>query len=728
MTIYGEYKAPVWNPIEALRAELAWYPGRAGVVARTALACTSVMLLAFIFRIPVGALGAGFPILVSRESPKASRKTAFQIALACSIATAAVIVGGVLTSGSPFLHVIWVIAILFAAFFAISCLNFINPALTASVLVALAIQLWDLPIRTEARVVRTLYTLLGILISCLITAVIETVLAKNPSEDAILDGVNQRLGLVEGLLNQAQSEAFPPPTLAIQLSRSASKGVDDLSELLSHSRYEPGYRDLLSTVIALTRQAVELGSNLAESARMLSADDRERCLAIARNLASIRSCLLCKDLADWIDLPLTNYAANPILIEIERTVDLIAQSFSDENLPIQRLLTSTEATATITAFFADALRNKEHYKFAVRGGLSAFLCYVFYMCTGWTGLGASIITCTLTARRFTGASRHRQSLRFIGFIFGAGVIGLGSEVLILPQLDSLMQYAILFAAVVSLGSWIATSGPRIAYAGFQIVLAYNLVNLNKFTINTSLIPSRDALLGIILGVVTMWLVFDHLWAEDSGVSVRKMLLATLRSLADFKAVSGASPREANALLSATRSKINGDFDKLRDLADMYAFEAYPKTPHESLVNRSIRTLKPDLRAYLFVKTGLLQHRNLLSAKPDALVEEVEEQASRVLMGLANAIETEGVEQLSSWNVHAEELRARVQVEEEKSRNDQDRQRYIEMRLCGSLLGLVSHIEWRARLNFAEEDGKEATVGNWPIGTVGKTVQTAPTIE
>ena len=305
--------------------------------------------------------------------------------------------------------------------------------------------------------------------------------------------------------------------MTIQLSRSAAKGVDDLSELLAHSHYEPSFHDLLATVIALTRQLVELGSNLAESTRVLSIDDQERCLAIARNLSSIRSCLLCKSLTNWIDLPLANRTANPILVEIERTVDLIAQSFSDESLSIPQLLPAASPTVSIGVFIVDALRNKEHFKFAVRGTLSALLCYVFYMSTGWTGLGASIITCTLTARRFTGASRHRQSLRFAGFILGAGVIGLGTEALILPQVDSLMQYAILFASVVALGSWVATSGPRIAYAGFQIVLAYNLVNLNRFTINTSLVPSRDAILGIILGVVTMWLVFDHLWAENSSV-------------------------------------------------------------------------------------------------------------------------------------------------------------------------------------------------------------------
>jgi multidrug resistance protein MdtO len=713
MTLYGEYKQPVWNPVEALRAELAWYPGRPALVGRIVLACTSVMLLAFIFRIPGAALGAGFPILISRESPRATRVSAFQIALSCSIATTAIILGGVLTSGSALLHVLWVIAVLFAAFFSISCLNFINPALTASVLIAVAIQLWDLPIRTEVRVERTLYTLLAILIACVVTVLVETVFAKKQSPDVILEGINRRLGLIETLLSQAQAEKFPPSALTMQLSRSAAKGVDDLSELLAHSYYEPGYHELLATVIALTRQLVELGSNLAESTRILSMDDHERCLAIARNLSSIRYCLLCERLTDWVDLPLATRSTNPILVEIERTVDLIAQSFSDEALPIHQLLPAADPTRSIGVFVVDAFRENEHYKFAIRGTLSALLCYVFYMSTGWTGLGASIITCTLTARRFTGASRHRQSLRFAGFILGAGVIGLGTEALILPGVDSLVQYAILFALVVALGSWIATSGPRIAYAGFQIVLAYNLVNLNRFTINTSLVPSRDAILGIILGVVAMWLVFDHLWAENSSSSVRSLLLGTLRNLADFKTIAAETPLKANQRLAATSSSINRDFDKLRDLADMYAFESFPKKSYESLVNRSIRTLSPELRAFLLVKTGLLQHRNLAAAEPDVLVREVEEQASGVLRGLANAIGGETAKQLSSWDLHAVGLRARVQIEEERSRDEKDRQKHIEMRLCGSLLSLASYLEWRTRLNLALEAGDEAVVGHIP---------------
>ena len=127
MTAYGEARSSVRSLLKILRTELAWYPGRPALVARSMmLTCVSVMLLAEVFRIPGAVLGAGFPILISRESPKATRKTAFQIGLACSIGTADLIVGGMLTAGSPFLHVMWVIASLFAVFYAISSLNFIE--------------------------------------------------------------------------------------------------------------------------------------------------------------------------------------------------------------------------------------------------------------------------------------------------------------------------------------------------------------------------------------------------------------------------------------------------------------------------------------------------------------------------------------------------------------------------------------------------------------------------
>jgi multidrug resistance protein MdtO len=708
MATYGEPKQQGWNLIEMLRTELACYPGRPALVGRIVLTCTIVMLLAVVFRIPGAALGASFPLLISRENPTAARKSALHIGLACSIGTAEVIVGGMLTAGSPFLHVMWVVVSLFAVFYVISRLNFASATLTASAVLAVAIQVWDYPLPAEVRVAHTLYTLLSILIACTTASVIETVFSKKHPYDVVLDGICRRLSLVEAFLNRAYAAELPSSALSIQLGRSAARGVDDLREHLVNSGYEASFHDLLATVIALIRQIVELGSNLAGSAPNLSFEDRERCRAIARNLGSIRSSLARSESPEWIDLPFGSYASNPILIEIERTTDLIAQSFCNENLRIHWRSPIASPTASTRGFITGTVQSREHIKFAVRGTLSALVCYLFYMSTGWMSLGASILTCTLTARRLTGASRQRQILRFAGFIVGAGVIGLGAEVFILPLIDTLVKFVLLYASVVWIGSWIATSGPRIAFSGFQIVLAYSLVNLNRFTINTSLVPTRDAVLGIVLGIVAMWLVFDHLWAQTSSESVRSLLLGTLRNIANFKAVSAATSQGANQRLAAESSKINRDFEKLRDLADMYAFEAFPKKSHESLVNRSIRTLLPELRVFLLVKAGLLQHKHFAAATAEEMLSrEIEEGASSLLHALANAIEREAPEQLSSWSARIEELRAKVSISKEISIDGKNLQKHTEMRLCVSLLDVASDLEQRARLNFELSGGSTA---------------------
>jgi multidrug resistance protein MdtO len=173
-------------------------------------------------------------------------------------------------------------------------------------------------------------------------------------------------------------------------------------------------------------------------------------------------------------------------------------------------------------------------------------------------------------------------------------------------------------------------------------------------------------------------------------------------------------------LTAESSKINLNFDKLRDLADLYPFESFPKKPHESMVNRSIRTLLPELRAFLLVKTGLLQHRSLATEKmEEMLIRDVDETASSALHRLADAIEKESAEELSSWNAHTDEVREKVSIEGDKVKDEKYHQRYTEVRLCISLLGLASALERRARLNFMHDPGAEKVIGNWPVDSIAK---------
>lgn len=49
-----------------------------------------------------------------------------------------------------------------------------------------------------------------------------------------------------------------------------------------------------------------------------------------------------------------------------------------------------------------------------------------------------------------------------------------------------------------------------SYFGLQIAVAFYLVNLQEFAFQTSLSVARDRVVGILLGLLVMWLVFDQL--------------------------------------------------------------------------------------------------------------------------------------------------------------------------------------------------------------------------
>lgn len=685
-----------------LRAELAYYPGRIWLACRIVITCTTVMILIMVFRIPAAALGAYYPLLVSREGPQATRKSAMRIALACTLGTAEIILGGVLTAGSPFLHFLWVVTNLFVVFYLISSLKFMDAALSLSVVIAIAIEVWDDPVSGSMRVQHSLYTLLSVLMACAISAFIETVFAKKHTTDAVLEGVQQRLALVEELLRNSNAERHRSAALGIQLNRHATRGIGDLREVLADSNYAEGYKEQLSAVLALTGQLIELSFNLSESAISLSTSDIGCCLLVADRIAEIRASLLKEEAPDWLDSPDTVHSDSAILVEIERTVDLIAQSFNDENLPVHHHLpVSAVPSINKGIFVPDAFKSSEHFKFATRGMLTGLLCYLFYMSTGWMALGGSITTCFLTALPNTGASRHKQTLRFAGFFLGACVLGLGAEVLILPKIDTLLQFALLFASVVAIGAWVATSGPRIAYCGFQIVLAYDLVNLNKFTINTSLVPARDAILGIALSVVAMWLIFDHLWAKSSTISVRSLLLTALKDVASLERHAGESLQIVNQRLVAESSRINRNFDKVRALSDFYVFESYPKTREEVVFDQFVRTSLPQVRTLLLLKTGLLQHwlLNGVVEPENAIVQEVQNRSSEIMFGLARVLEGLFLESDATLASRDEELAHLMRAETASAQRDADRGRMMEMRLCSSLLDLATHIREGVRLNL-----------------------------
>jgi len=162
-----------------------------------------------------------------------------------------------------------------------------------------------------------------------------------------------------------------------------------------------------------------------------------------------------------------------------------------------------------TAAGPDAFSNPDHLKFAVRGAAATMLAYVVYQAIDWTGLSTAVPTCIITALSTIGSSRQKQFLRLGGAIIGGFVFGTGAQVFVLPYLDSITGFTVLFAVVTAISAWIAVATPRLSYLGVQLALAFYLINLQEFAIQSSLAIARDRIVGVLLGLLCMWLVFDR---------------------------------------------------------------------------------------------------------------------------------------------------------------------------------------------------------------------------
>ena len=114
-----------------------------------------------------------------------------------------------------------------------------------------------------------------------------------------------------------------------------------------------------------------------------------------------------------------------------------------------------------STFFAGALADPEHFRFALKGCLAAGGCYVIYNAVAWPGISTAVTTCLLTALTTIGTSHQKQILRLTGAIVGGFVFGMGSQVFILPDLDSVAGFTLIFAFVTVFASWFMTSSPRL---------------------------------------------------------------------------------------------------------------------------------------------------------------------------------------------------------------------------------------------------------------------------
>jgi multidrug resistance protein MdtO len=596
-----------------LRDELSPYPGRSAKVARMLLAATIVMIIVMVFRIPFGAYAALFALTISRENPDATVRAVRTLVVSFAVGVVYVLVGAVIFSSEPVLRLVWVLATLFLIFFSLSAVSNSTAVSRFGYLLVITIPIWDRHISGEQKVEESLWAAGAIALASIVVAAVELIYAGLYRFDEVTAALLDRLRWVENAL-RGWSGGLTDPTAEQQLARLAVLGTSRMRRDLLLSSYAPEVTQQMGAVVSLVGRLVDLAANLSHFSAQRSDDARRsfqelanRVDILARGLAAGEAPQEMEERVKTTGTPSTTF----LLMDMERTIADTAAVLRGSDLPSSLRVSARPREPRKPFFVADAFTNPSHIRFAIRGSLAAAVCYLAYNLANWPEISTAVTTCLLTALTTIGSSRQKQVLRFGGAIAG-GTAGMCAQIFVMPGLDSITGLVVLFAAITTLAAWIITSGPRISYFGAQFAFAFYLINFEEFRFQTSLAVARDRVVGILLGLVVMWLIFDQLWGAPAITEMRRTFLSTLKLLARFMMEPASSgPFDQSAAIEQSyvqRERINTNFNKLREAGDGVMMEFGSSREHDLALRNRLVKWQLQVRVIFITRIALLKYR------------------------------------------------------------------------------------------------------------------------
>ena len=598
-----------------LKTELAPYPGRAWVVGRMTIAATIIMILVMTFRIPFGFQGAIYTFFLSRESLRATLMSGIRIAIVAAIASAYALVTIAMLVADPLTHFLWIATALFLIFFVIRIVPDYGLALAFGFTLAVAIPIWDqATVSVNDRVENTLWLAFTVMMGSAVTVAVEYVFRRVHPITELEHAIDSRLAAVEELLRQIAAEQPVSEKLEKDLTLYSALGISRMRRQLLRSGYPQEFIARMNVAVALLGRLSDLASSMralrVPQCVTVQPSDRERCARLADRITQMRQSLRQQKFPPVADIPSQSQPSGlPLLPEMEITVALIPHAFSgsrslDDLFRPPPLLDQARARLIVP----DAFSNPEHLKFAIRGGLAALLAYVVYQSVNWTGISTAMITCVATALTTIGSSRQKQFLRLGGVLVGGVIFGFGAQVFVLPYVNSIVGFTLVFAIVTAVSAWIGTATPRLSYLGVQVALAWYLINLQEFTIQSSLAVARDRVVGTLLGLTCMWLVFDRLWVKDALQEMQEAFCGNLRLLAELM-----EPRRRGDVLEVAkrvvdlRDQINDRFNTVRAQADAILFEFGPARQRKLAMRDDFRRWQSPISILAQVQITFLQY-------------------------------------------------------------------------------------------------------------------------
>jgi multidrug resistance protein MdtO len=597
-----------------LKTELSPYPGRASVVARITIAATIVMLVVMTFDIPSGFLAAIFTVFLSRENPTATLRAGVRAVIAFTLATAYTLLGIMTLVDDPLTHFVWIVGTLFICFYLIRIIHDYGSAVAFGFLIAGAIPLWDeTTLNVNTRVENTLWLAFSVILGSGVTIAVEYVFRRVQPETDLTLGIESRLQAVENLLRNLAGDPAADKSPE-KVTFFSNTGTSRLRRLMVRSGYSPHFIAQMTAAVALLGRLVDLAASLqlfrSKQPTAIAEADRVRCQHLADEISTLRKNLLEHRPPEMIDISLQGAPSNLVfLASMESTVALMPQAFVGSKSIHEYVVAPMDDEVDDHLLVHDAFSNPAHILFALRGTLAATACYVVYTSIDWTGLSTSVVTCIITALSTIGSSRQKQFLRLAGAIIGGIIFGMGAQIFVLPHVDSIVGFTVLFMLVTAISGWISTATSRLSYLGVQLALAYYLVHLQEFAIQTSLGIARDRIFGVLLGLLSMWIFFDRLWVKDALDEMEAVFAKNLQMLAELADQLLKDDRvEAVKKVRLLRDQINAGFLAVSAQSDAILFEFGPSRERKLKIRDDVRRWQPSLRTLLLVQLTTSQYR------------------------------------------------------------------------------------------------------------------------
>jgi multidrug resistance protein MdtO len=522
--------------LSALQAELTPFPGRFAGSLRDTLAIVLALVATMTLRVPGIGLALSLLFLLQRERPGVTLRSALQILAGCIAAFATTLFWVQLTDGTEVARYLGLTLGIFIAAFGMGTTSLPLVFTLFGFYGYVDLGAWDAHRSPNAIVTTSLYGIASLTIVMASAVAVEYLFGNRRPAEELDREMQKRLSLLARFFHLLADDPTTRDTEQLRTLHNsvvqlAHAGEAQLNQL--YDRVRDGSPTLAKVPLGL-HYRIGLLSRVLEASAVIGFDtvlhhdpfDRSYYAALAaqcdRLLAAGSNDRDPHALAPLQPIEPRRRPSTPSLLDIQTELQQYAASLeSPEKTALRAAEPRPSFVQSFRLFRPNAFTAPGPTLYALKLTLAATLCYTVYNAIGWPGILTSGITVLFTGLSPTGQMKQRQLYRFFGTAVG-GVLAIAAESLLFPNMDSITSLVLVTGAVAFLAAWVLRS-PHIGTAGTQIGFAFFLTTLQGFRATTQIATARDRVIGVALGVLVMWFIFDQIWPTRTSQALSQIL-------------------------------------------------------------------------------------------------------------------------------------------------------------------------------------------------------------